>query len=397
MRRHSNRPLVGLAVVGLALIGCQQAPPEPREADSRDSVAQPAQKTTEPGVQTDGSVVSAVKWFDGTIEEAIREAGTRKVPIFVEVGAYWCPPCHKMDEQTFVDEGIGELLSSDYVSLHIDAEKGDGPEIAERYDVQAFPTILVLESSGNERGRLIDFHDPAALRAGLERIQNGTSALQALESAVAEAPEDLQAKFALAHAYALAAQRDKAQPLYDEVAAKDVNDEAGLASRVAYDRALFFTFNLDDDRADAIAQLRDVQTQFPDSKSAARAYKHIARIQHADGQTDAALATLDDLLGTKPEGDPGVASTYGWFCFRERARPERGLEVVQTALKDTDDWADLHYLAAELSRMTDQPQAALAQIRAANELEPKSHFYRRQVARFEAIAAGKGDPEGLSR
>lgn len=368
-----------------------QNPVERSQADAEP----PAPQTREPGVGADGTVVSAVQWFGGTLEQAIARAGATNQSIFMDVGAYWCPPCHEMDEKTFVDDEIGTLLSEQYVSLHIDAEKGEGPDIVERYDVQAFPTLLVLEPTGNERGRLVDFHDPAALREGLERIQAGRSALEALESRVAGAPDDLELEFELAHAYAMAAQRDKAQPLYDEILREDVGDARGLASRVAYDRALLFTYNLDDDGERAIAQLRQVQEDYPGSKSAVWAYKHIARILNSDGKTEQAIQTLDALAETKPAGDPGIASTYGWFCFREKAHPKRGLEVVRASLDEHGDWPDLHYLAAELSSMTGDRKAAVTHIKAAQELEPKSHFYRRQVVRFEAIAKGEPDPEGV--
>ena len=52
--------------------------------------------------------------------------------------------------------------------------------------------------------------------------------------------------------------------------------------------------------------------------------------------------------------------------------------------------ADLRYLEAELLHLLGQDGPALASIRKASALEPKTAFYRRQIRRFEGLAGAKG-------
>ena len=284
------------------------------------------------GVKEDGSVVPAVPWFAGSLEDAVAKAKADRKLVFVDVGAYWCPPCHELDEKVFVDVEVGKFLDANYVPLHVDAEKGEGPEIVRRYRIQAYPTILVLDDKGIEKGRIVDFIAADKIVGALQRIATGENVLADLVEKVESDPDDLKAKLALGHAYALAANREAAQEQYAAIELADPKDEMGLASEVLYDRAMFFTYKLDRDLDKAIAQFEDLQRRFGDSKAALRAYRRIGRLQHLKGDDDAAIAALDKMLATDPE-DPGLASSYGWFCFRQKTKPERGLEVVSAAVE----------------------------------------------------------------
>ena len=379
-----------LLVVAVASTACTKPSDgpvdEPIKAKSEAvEVAEPVKSkpAVAPGVAQDGSIISAVQWFEGSLEVAIEKAKTEDKLVLVDVGAYWCPPCHRLDEEVFTDAAVGTFLSQGYVAVHVDAEKGDGPQIAEQYRVQAFPSVLVLDSSGNERGRVVDFLPPAAWMAAVDKASKGATVLEELVDKVAADPDDTDTRYRLGHAYALAAQRDKAEEQFEAVLLADPNDELGLANRVLYDRALFFTYKLDGDPATAIAQFEELQRKYPESKQATRAYRSMGRLLHEMGKTDEAIAKLDAMLATDPQ-DVALARSYGWFSFRQKCRPARGLEVVESALERETKDADLYYLRAELLDQLDRAPQALEAIRKASELEPKSAYYKRQVRRFEA-------------
>ena len=50
---------------------------------------------------------------------------------------------------------IRAVIDSQYVSLKLNAEKGDGITLAKRYGVVRFPTFLYAEADGHELGRVI--------------------------------------------------------------------------------------------------------------------------------------------------------------------------------------------------------------------------------------------------
>ncbi len=375
------------------LAGCEGGDDAPKKAPAREpgGVAQPEAASPEvepvevaprsPGVQADGSVVSAVHWFEGSLEAALAKAKAEEKLVFVDVGAYWCPPCQQLEEEVFVVPEIGAAMDAGYVAVRIDAEKAEGPEVVREYHVQAYPTLLVLQPTGVEKGRVVDFLPAADLLRALERIEQGHSVLADVVEQLETKPDDIPLRQQLGHLYVLAGDREQAAAQFEQVMEADPSGEMGLAPKVLYDRAVFIQFKLDDDPAGAIASLRALQERFPDSPEALRAHRHIGRMLNGMGKPDEAIAELDRMLAADPN-DTSLASSYGWFSFREACKPERGLEVVESALKREPENADLLYLQAELSHLTGDDAAALAAMRAASAVEPDSAFFRRQVRRF---------------
>jgi tetratricopeptide (TPR) repeat protein len=372
--------------LAVALLGLACGSPAPDEAAARPvSGTAPTQASAPtPGVREDGSIVSAVDWFGGSLDEALARARTEGKLVLLDVGAYWCDPCHELDEKTFVDPGVGERLAAGYVALHVDAEKGEGPELAERYRVLAYPTLLVLEASGIEKGRIVDFVPPAGLIEGLSRIEAGGNVLEELARAATDRPGDLEAAYAYGTALAAAARRDAAIAELERVVAGDPENAAGLAAKALFDRALYLTYKIDGDPERAIAELRALQARFPAAKESIRAHRQIGRILAGQGKPDEAIAELDAMVAKDPE----LAASYAWFSFREKCHPEKALAVVRSAQTRTPDDAELRYLEAELSHLVGDPAGALTAIRRASELEPKKAYYRRQVRRFEELARG---------
>ncbi|MGH1343504.1 MAG: thioredoxin family protein [Nannocystales bacterium] len=351
---------------------------EPKVEHRSEPEAEPAK----PGVQADGTIVSAVEWFHGSLDEAFAEAKKDGKLVFVDVGAYWCPPCQKLDEQVFVDAAVGEALGKGYIAVHVDAEKGEGPDVVREYRVQAYPTLLVLESGGVEKGRVVDFLPADELLAALVRIEQGDNVLAEAVAELEARPDDVALRQRLGHLYVLAGQREQANAEYEQVLEADPTNEMGLAAKVLYDQALFIQFKLDDDASGAVAALRKLQSQFPDSAEALRAHRQIGRMLNRLGKPDEAIAELDAMLAVDPK-DVGLASSYGWFSFRQKCKPTRGLEVVRAALNVEPKNADLLYLEAELAELTGDREAARVAIRRARDVEPNSAFLRRQVQRFE--------------
>jgi thioredoxin-like negative regulator of GroEL len=343
--------------------------------------------TEAPGVREDGSIVFAVDWFEGTLEQALNQAKVDNKLVFVDVGAYWCPPCNELDEKVFTQPNVAAWLRERMVPIHIDAEKGEGPELVERYDVQAYPTLLVLEATGIEKGRVVDFIEPEPLLAKLEAIAAGGNTLAELEEAAKANPEDLEARYRLGHAYALAARREDADNVFVTVVADDSENQAGFASKVFFDRSQFFTFKLDDNPEATIGELEALQRKYPDSAEATKAYRLIARAHCKLGQNDEAVAALEAMIAKDP-ADVGLKISYGWHAFRENCRPDAGLKAVLAGIEQDPKSAELRYLEAELRRLLGEPEPALAAIRKASELEPDSAYYKRQVRRFEGLASG---------
>lgn len=89
-----------------------------------------------------------VNFFEGTWNELLEKAKKDKKPFWVDVYTTWCGPCKMMARQTFADAEVGKFTDTYFISYKLDAEKGEGVSISEKYGVEAYPTFLIFNAEG---------------------------------------------------------------------------------------------------------------------------------------------------------------------------------------------------------------------------------------------------------
>lgn len=132
-----------------------------------------------------------------TWAELVAQSKASSKPILIDFSTTWCGWCKKLDAEVFPEPEVIAALSA-FVCAHIDAEKGEGPDLAKRYDVHGFPTLVIVDADGAEIDRLVGYSAPAAFVSEVQRIASGRGTLPALRKAVEADPENLSAAVALA-------------------------------------------------------------------------------------------------------------------------------------------------------------------------------------------------------
>ncbi len=99
---------------------------------------------------------SGIKFSKLTLEKAQKEAAKSKKLVFIDAYTDWCGPCKQMAATTFMDEEVGKLFNKNFVNIKIEMEKdADGPAIAKRYRVSAYPTLLIVDPSGGNLVKMV--------------------------------------------------------------------------------------------------------------------------------------------------------------------------------------------------------------------------------------------------
>ena len=78
---------------------------------------------------------------------------------------YWC---REMSSKTFSDQGVIDL-SSNFVCISVMEDR----ELASRYHVRSYPTIIFLDPEGREVFRLIGYRDPPRFKDEIRAILEG--------------------------------------------------------------------------------------------------------------------------------------------------------------------------------------------------------------------------------
>ncbi len=94
---------------------------------------------------------SGVSFYEGDWSEVVEKAGKEHKLIFLDIYATWCSPCKLLKSRTFPDKDLGTYFNKHFVNVTLDGEKGKGLELANKYMVKGYPTLLILD----EKGRVI--------------------------------------------------------------------------------------------------------------------------------------------------------------------------------------------------------------------------------------------------
>ena len=96
---------------------------------------------------------------DLTFEQALAKAQATRSMLFIDCYTSWCGPCRHMAENVFPLEKVGDFMNQ-FICVKYDMEKGEGPELAKKFNVQAYPTFVILNWDGSLRHKLVGSADP---------------------------------------------------------------------------------------------------------------------------------------------------------------------------------------------------------------------------------------------
>jgi thiol:disulfide interchange protein len=96
------------------------------------------------------------------VAAADRKAGVR--PVLLMFTADWCQPCQNFKGTVLADDRVVNAVVGTCKLQMVDLTKWEGPNAdrARRYGVDAIPTLILVNSRGQEFDRYAGPHDPAA-------------------------------------------------------------------------------------------------------------------------------------------------------------------------------------------------------------------------------------------
>lgn len=105
---------------------------------------------------------TGIKFFKGSWDEAVAKAKKEKKKIFVDFYTEWCGPCLNMALTVFTYPEVGAVYNDKFVCVKIDAEKGEGKELAQKYMVRSYPTYAFIDPKTQELVHRSGGNKPAA-------------------------------------------------------------------------------------------------------------------------------------------------------------------------------------------------------------------------------------------
>lgn len=100
---------------------------------------------------------------------AFARASKEKKPVLAFFTARWCGACKALQYAALPSSEVQRLIGERYIPLKVDLTSGEPNELAERYEIKAFPTLVLISPDGNVIDRTLGAMSAVDLAAFLGR------------------------------------------------------------------------------------------------------------------------------------------------------------------------------------------------------------------------------------
>lgn len=103
-------------------------------------------------------------WSDDLFERAKRENKS----VILDLEAVWCHWCHVMEEETYSEADVANLIKEHYIAVRVDQDSR--PDLSNRYEDYGWPATIIFNSKGQEVAKRSGFIPPQQMLALLKEI-----------------------------------------------------------------------------------------------------------------------------------------------------------------------------------------------------------------------------------
>ena len=246
---------------------------------------------------------SSISW-ERDYENAVERAGAEDKLIIAYGFTDWCVICKRMDAETFVAPELIEEMAAEYVWLKLNTEtEEDGKRFQKDFAILVYPTILLLDSRGEEIERVDRFVPAADFRETFESFVDSPDSLGNLRAAVEAQPDSVPARHALAEKYLNRNNYIKAAVHFEKVIELDPENIEGHTVESHYNVALCLASQ--ERFEEALVQLDLLESRFPLSGNVEETAVTLrVQVLHCCGRIDEAEALLQRHRNEYPTQAP---------------------------------------------------------------------------------------------
>jgi thiol-disulfide isomerase/thioredoxin len=104
-----------------------------------------------------------IKFMEADWSKALQEAKKQNKPVFLDAYTTWCGPCRMLKQNTFTDKAVGEFFNKNFINVALDMEKGDGIAVGAKYQINAYPTLIITDADQKSVSVTEGYMGPARL------------------------------------------------------------------------------------------------------------------------------------------------------------------------------------------------------------------------------------------
>ena len=126
-----------------------------------------------------GQAAAPIKWHPWS-NEVFAEAAREHKYVLLDLEAVWCHWCHVMDQTTYRDASVLNLMGKRYIAVKVDQDSR--PDISNRYEDYGWPATVIFNPDGSEIVKRQGYLPPKQMASILQAVIDDPSPGPSIEA-----------------------------------------------------------------------------------------------------------------------------------------------------------------------------------------------------------------------
>lgn len=276
-----------------------------------------------------------IEFTKGTYAEILSKAKSENKVIMIDFYTDWCKWCVELEKKVYTNPEVADFANKYQINWKIDAEKGEGVELAKRYQVSGYPTIVFVDPNGDEIDRIIGYLPVKEFFPAMKDYVNGKNTLKSLQNTLANNPNDLEANLRMGKKLFGNGKTADAKTCFENVIKNDPDNKSGWT-----DDAELYMAQINGKKEDIDAFVN----KYPNSELTKQALIFLAESTMENNDYATGEKYFNDLITKYGKNDEEVSFSYGQFLLSRiygitknenisKSDNMKGIELANTCLE----------------------------------------------------------------
>lgn len=294
-----------------------------------------------------------VSFSNGSYQEILDLAKQENKIVMIDFITDWCKWCVETDRKVYTNAEVAAFANLNQINWKIDAEKGEGPDLAKKYGVKGFPTIVFTKPDGEEIDRIYGYVPAEQFLKIMKDYNSGVNTYSYFKQKLADNPDDAEVNFKMAEKISNNGLEEDVKVYLNKTISVDPDNSRGYT-----DDAKFMIAYLDND-ADALTRLIK---EYPESEKVKEGYINLASYYSEKDDHVNAEKLFSEAFSKFGKNDFELVQNYGNYLLgkayktmkaekstkEEREEAIKTLEKCMDYVKGTVNEASANYMMSEL-------------------------------------------------
>lgn len=271
-----------------------------------------------------------VNFTGGSYADVLAKAKAENKIVMIDFYTDWCKWCVELDKKVYTNPEVAGFANTYQINWKIDAEKGEGVELAKKYNVSGYPTIVFVDGSGEEIDRIIGYL-PAKDFLVLMREFAAGKTVTSLKKSLESNPDDVEANFRLGKRSLDLGITDEAKKCFERVVALDPGNKKGFT-----DDAELYLAQMSGKSENIDAFIK----KYPDSDITKQANLYMAEIAMGNNDYAGADEYYKNLISKYGKSDEEVSFSYGQYLITKMYALTKKADATEADYKKGIDIAN---------------------------------------------------------